>query len=124
MATATAKRGEILRAIPDREPGTFVCQNLTKASEYDVDVNAWTCTCLGFEHRGNCKHLEYCREKVISAAKAAEPTRTERLRQAIREKNGPLSPADELKAFLAAWTHRKADAWSEMTEDEKKRVFA
>lgn len=51
---------DLLRAFP-RAPGSavWICQNLTKRSEYECDTEAWTCSCPQFEHKRRCKHIEY-----------------------------------------------------------------
>ena len=52
---------DVLRAFP-KTPGSsiWVCQNLSKGTEYEVDVEQVTCTCQQFEHKRRCvKHLPF-----------------------------------------------------------------
>lgn len=58
------KRGrkfEELKKNPFKEvkvESTVVKVQGSKGNTYEVDVEARTCTCPGFQYRGNCKHVE------------------------------------------------------------------
>ncbi|MCK5602256.1 SWIM zinc finger family protein [Candidatus Pacearchaeota archaeon] len=57
----------------DEEPVRKIdVQSSDKSKSYEVKEYSkvkWTCTCLGFEHRGKCKHInkEFMRKYMSSA---------------------------------------------------------
>lgn len=40
----------------------------SKGNTYEVDVEAETCTCPGFQFRGKCKHIELAKSRLALAA--------------------------------------------------------
>jgi hypothetical protein len=66
MRDTMAKQPDVLRAFP-KAPGSpvWICQNLTKGTEYDVDVEQMTCNCRHFEAKRRCvKHLPFTLERA------------------------------------------------------------
>ena len=40
----------------------------SKGNTYEVDVDAETCSCPGFQFRGKCKHIEMAKSRLALAA--------------------------------------------------------
>lgn len=51
------KEKEEVLAVWKVEEGTYKVRNITKGTEYIVREHVWTCTCLGYLYRLDCKHV-------------------------------------------------------------------
>lgn len=49
-------------------PSNIVVVEGSKGNTYEVDVEAETCTCPGFQFRGKCKHIELAKSRLALAA--------------------------------------------------------
>jgi hypothetical protein len=69
---ASKGKPDLLRAFP--VSGNRWCvQNMTRGTEHEVDVEAWTCTCARFEHQRKCeKHIPFAvhRAKLYAGDRA------------------------------------------------------
>lgn len=51
-----------------KAPSNIVVVEGSKGNTYEVDVEAETCSCPGFQFRGKCKHIEMAKSRLALAA--------------------------------------------------------
>ena len=47
-----------------KAPSNIVMIEGSKGNTYEVDVEAETCSCPGFQYRGKCKHIELAKSRL------------------------------------------------------------
>lgn len=67
------KEKEEVLAVWKVEEGTYKVRNITKGTEYIVKEHVWTCTCLGYLYRLDCKHVRAVKLHLLLSSSSSFP---------------------------------------------------